>query len=191
MSIRGIDISHHNKTLDFVKEKSGGIEFCYLKATDGNAFTDPMFAYNKVNAPKAGILTGAYHFLRPNLDGADQANFFLKTSGHGLDLPPMLDWELSQGMRVSVQHACALAWLEAVEAATGKTPFIYTYVSYLQGLGDMSAFAKYPLWIAEYGVTAPKVFQPWGKNTIWQCSASNGRDLDVFYGTVDELKNMK
>jgi len=52
-----------------------------------------------------------------------------------------------------------------------------------------TAFGKYPLWIADYGVSQPLIPAGWTKMTMWQYSDSNGAlDLDRFQGTLAELK---
>jgi GH25 family lysozyme M1 (1,4-beta-N-acetylmuramidase) len=39
--IKGIDVSHHNGPVDFTKVKSTGIQFVYIKATEGKTYRDP------------------------------------------------------------------------------------------------------------------------------------------------------
>ncbi len=183
--IRGLDCSHHNGIVDWTEEKRKGIEFCFLKATEGTGFTDSRFDFNSREAPKAGILTGAYHFFHSNLDPVEQANHFLKVIG------PMktavLDWEVSDGMRAPIQKARAQRFLEIIQRAE-KTTLLYASPGFLQGLGDLSAFAKYPWWCAEYGVTSPRIVKPFDHWTFWQYSDSGGRDVNLFYGTEDQLK---
>src|SRR5207302_821092 len=55
----------------------------------------------------------------------------------------------------------------------------------------------YKLWIANYHVPQPTVPLPWDRWTFWQfapdgrCKGVNGDcDLNVFSGTMDELKSM-
>jgi lysozyme len=183
--IRGADYSHYNGIVDWAKEKSIGIDFCFLKATEGNAMKDSRFDFNVIAAPKAGILTGAYCFFHPKIDPVDQASFFVKAAGQAKAF--CMDWETTDGLRASVNKASALVFLQTVESLTKKVPFIYGSPGFLAALGDLRAFEKYPLWVAEYGVTSPRAVAPWWKYTFWQYSDSNGRDLNSFAGTQEEL----
>ncbi len=188
----GFDISHQNGIIDFAKQKARGVEFVFLKATEGTGFTDNKYAYNVAQAIKAGILNiGAYHFFHANLDPVDQADFFIKTAWYLPSTVPkamVLDWEVSDNMRPSIQKQRALQFLRVVQGKIGRPPILYSSPGFLNTLGDLSAFANYPLWIAEYGVTSPKRVLPWVSHTFWQYSDGGGMDLDSFDGTPEELK---
>ena len=44
----------------------------------GPAVTDPDFSTNYIDATKAGIIQGGYHYAHPDIsEGGSQANFFL------------------------------------------------------------------------------------------------------------------
>ena len=77
----GIDVSHYQGTVDWVKVKATGITFAYAKATDGNTYTDPQFHTNWQGMRAAGILRGAYHFYETNDDPVTQANNFINALG--------------------------------------------------------------------------------------------------------------
>ncbi len=62
-----------------------------------------------------------------------------------------------------------------------------------------TAFASYPLWIAEYGVTKPELPKIWEKSgyALWQYSETGKVkgikgfvDLDVFHGNLNDLKTL-
>src|SRR3954453_10276082 len=59
--LRGIDVSHHQGQIDWSAVKASGIQFAYIKATEGTEFTDATFAENWRNSNTAGIVRGAYH----------------------------------------------------------------------------------------------------------------------------------
>ncbi len=44
--IRGIDVSHHQRDIDWKVAKASGIHFTYIKATEGVDFKDPKFSEN-------------------------------------------------------------------------------------------------------------------------------------------------
>ena len=67
----GLDISHHQDIrLDLAQCRREGIEFVFLKATEGAGFVDSEFAANLAEARAAGMLVGAYHYVRSNASAA-------------------------------------------------------------------------------------------------------------------------
>src|SRR3546814_10025509 len=61
----GIDVSHHQGAIDWERVAADGVEFAYLKATEGGGFSDPRFVSNARGAKAAGIKVGAYHYYTP------------------------------------------------------------------------------------------------------------------------------
>jgi lysozyme len=91
-------------------------------------------------------------------------------------------------MRVAVQ-----AWLDAVEAATGRPPLIYTAAFMEPALGP--GFGRYPLWVANHGAGCPLVPAGWRGWRLWQYTSSGScpglvgpADLNAFEGTLEELR---
>lgn len=92
--VRGIDISSHNGMINFDAVKSDGIEFVFIKATEGVDFRDTNFRLNYEKARAAGLMIGAYHFFRFDSDGIDQAINLLNTvDNRQLDLGIAVDVE--------------------------------------------------------------------------------------------------
>ena len=168
-SVHGIDVSSYQGKIDWkmvkaMRDDDVGITFAFIKATEGLFNVDPYFQRNWREAPKAGIICGAYHYLLPKKSGGWQAKFFLQTvkfeSG---DLPPVCDIEELNGVPASQMRIQLREFLVYVEKKTGVKPIIYTglsfYKDYLAG-----HFDAYPLWIAHYYQPKLKV----GKDTKWQ-----------------------
>jgi lysozyme len=155
------------------------------------------------------IYVGPYHFLSSSDPGKDQAIYFLKLINHKLasdDLPPTLDLEwdvrvknhkviMKNGepydfwLEISKDNPKrrgdkildeAVAWLDAVAAATKRTPAVYTNkVWWGQAVGDETKIArlsKYLIWIADYsktGLATEKTTAPGNSAwTIWQFTDS-------------------
>jgi lysozyme len=92
----GIDVSSHQGAIDWARASADGINFAYIKATEGGDWVDDRFASNWAGAADAGLQRGAYHFFTLCRPGADQADNFLRTVP--LDptaLPPVVDLEFS------------------------------------------------------------------------------------------------
>src|SRR5258708_3344786 len=65
---KGVDVSHYDGTIDWVAAHGAGIDYAFMKATESTGFVDPTFAANFKNAKAAGVIPGAYHFFRGNVD---------------------------------------------------------------------------------------------------------------------------
>ncbi|MBD1391693.1 glycoside hydrolase family 25 protein [Mucilaginibacter glaciei] len=197
----GIDVSYAQGKIDWKKvaameEDSVRISFAFIKATEGLLKVDPYFKRNWREAPKAGIVCGAYHFLRPAKSGAWQARFFLQNvkmeSG---DLPAVVDIERLDGTAPAAMRKELMAFLKTVSAKTGVKPIIYTGISfyndYLSGYFD-----DYPLWIAHYYQPSLQIDGN-GRLNFWQHSdigKVNGIahvvDFDVFKGDSTTFQNL-
>jgi lysozyme len=199
-TVPGIDVSHYQGQISWTEVAHSGIVFAYIKATQGLTGVDSQLQANWSGAKDAGLLRGAYHFYQPDDDPEQQADHFLNTVplGEG-DLPPGLDVEISNGQSTSKIIQGIGVWLAKVKASTGQTPVLYTDPSFWATLGTgADQFGSYPLWIAEYGnLTAPKLPAGWKSWTFWQHSEtgqvtgiSTTVDLDVFQGTVEELRGL-
>jgi lysozyme len=198
--VHGIDVSHYQGTVDWAQVAGAGMAFAFVKATQGASNVDPLFAQNWDGARAAGLLCGAYHFFQPGVDPAQQAAHFLSVLGIppavAGALPPVLDVE-TLGNQTAAQVVQGIeTWLAAVQAAAGCTPIVYTAPGFWAKLGT-TAFGSYPLWVAEYGVSTPKLPAGWTAWAFWQSSQS-GRvagvagsvDLDVFQGSRDDLAKL-
>lgn len=188
----GIDVARYQKNINWPLVKKAGVEFAFIKATEGIGLKDSFFDANWKNAKEAGIRRGAYHFYIAEKDPAIQAaNFIFNTQVEENDLPPVLDVEVTRGMTPEVIRSGVQVWLNMVEEAYGKRPIIYTgyhfYRKYLEG-----HFTDYPLWIAHYkGYENAKLSREW---LFWQhtdrgvlAGIPKEVDLNVFRGDIAEL----
>lgn len=127
--IEGIDISAHNGVVCFDSLAAAGIDFVYLKASEGVSFRDQSFIRNFEAARKAGLAIGAYHFFRFDCDGAMQSVNFLKAIGDlKPDLPLAIDveeWRNAPGETTAIVRE-RLEVLVALLRAQGYQVMIYT-----------------------------------------------------------------
>ncbi len=198
--VLGIDTSHYEPAVDWIKAKAAGVQWMYTKATEGTGHVDSMLHQHVLEARAAGVLTGVYHFFRASADPVEQANLFLRTvKGLKVDLPYILDWEISDGMSGAVNRSKAKVWLEIVEKADGRTPWVYGGESFLAGMTPDAAFARYFLILAHYGIVQAqlKVPAPWPKAIAWQftdalslpgLAPGHHVDANYFLGSLQELK---
>lgn len=194
--IRGVDLSHHNESVSFPAMKGAGIQFAFLKATEGQSMVDEKFVTRRAACRASGILFGAYHFFRADVDPKKQAEHFLKTIGDVPmgDLPCVLDWETLDGVARTEHAKLIKVFLDIVERETGRLPIIYSGSSFATEMNLPLYFARYSLWLAHYTTGTPRVPRPWVKYTFWQNSESGlvtgvGKcDTNYFNGTRADLE---
>ena len=231
----------NDKPIDFVKKYEAGMRFVFIKASDTRDKADLLAvkyaAMDHYAAQAAGLYTGFYHYAvlpdvttdeeikQDALAQAQKVVWRLASMGgySDRDLPYALDLE-NKCVRYSSTGACqknatrsavtlwALTFLASLKEKTGRTPFLYSYPSFLEGsMVRSKELAQYPLWLAQYGIDpANPINQPgvkpggcfvhsWtGANcdsqwTVWQYSScgiapkygvpGNRLDLNVFRGT--------
>lgn len=164
--LRGIDVSHHNPNPDFNQAKAAGVSFVYIKATEGVSFRDPQCQPNALNAMRAGLHIGFYHFARPGIDQPeDEAkNFVEAISIFKYDLIPVLDLEVNQkDLSGEELHQWARKFIDAVKSKTGHNVMLYTDLYFWNQYPELQKLNDVPLWVAAYRQTAPAV--SW---TVWQ-----------------------
>ena len=199
--VYGVDVSgYQGSSINWSAVHNAGRVFAFAKASEGTGFTDSSFAHNWPGMRSAGVLRGAYHFFRPGTDGVAQADHFVDVinANGGLaagDLPPVADVEVSDNMSAQTVISRLHAFLDRVQARTGRVPLIYT-ANFFWGsyLGNPN-FTGYPLWVANYGPSCPYLPNAWGDWQFWQYSDNasvsgipGGVDGDEFNGTLADLQ---
>ena len=61
--------------------RASGVEFAFMRVSDGLKFPDSKFAQNWAGSRAAGVMRGAYQFFRSNEDPVEQANLLIDTMG--------------------------------------------------------------------------------------------------------------
>ncbi|MFN2590684.1 MAG: GH25 family lysozyme [Actinomycetota bacterium] len=163
----GIDVSHHQGSINWTEVAGDGIAFAYIKSTEGRDFRDGEFRRNWDGAGRAGLARGAYHFFTLCAPGAMQAEHFLGTVPAGeLELPPAIDLELAGNCSRRPDGATVrrelLAFIEAVEQATGQRVVLYVGDDFEDRYRLRRSLAR-PLWYPRFLRRPPA--EEW---VIWQ-----------------------
>ena len=90
----GVGVSSYQGNVDWAVLAGQGVEFAFIKATEGSILQDRQFAANWAGAAEAGVRAGAYHFLSYDSPGDTQADNYIATVPvtEGA-LPPVVDIE--------------------------------------------------------------------------------------------------
>lgn len=166
--VAGIDISDYQTNIDWPKVT--GLDFCYIKASEGATWRATQFGSHYAGARGQNLRVGAYHFARmgTNTPWAEVANLMSVLRGLPLDLPIALDLEADFGLTGYDALQWALAWLQEVQRTTGVAPVVYTsrriIIDKLDGGAGLEA---YPLWTPRWG-PQPVNLAPWANWETWQ-----------------------
>lgn len=199
----GVDVSGHQHVtsagIDWASVSQNGQSFAFIKATEGDDWTNDLYSQDIASANEAGLQIGTYHYARPGGDARQQARHYAqKLSEAGTTaLPPVLDLEVNEGKDPQQLVAWTHDFMDELKAQTGRTPMLYTYrYFWKEQMANSTEFSNYPLWLAAYQDTAPAPVGGWNKLDFWQRSDSgrvNGItgkvDMNLFNGDRGQLNS--
>lgn len=203
----GVDVSHHNGTVDWAQARAAGISFAFARVSDGLSYPDTEFSNNYRAMRAAGIVRGAYQYFRPNGDALAQAKYFvasIRAAGGWSegDLPPVIDIEVTNTTALAQQRGMS-TWIQYVQEQLRARPIVYTYRGASASMGG--CFTQYPLWIASWSQhDCPSIADAWADAgagwSIWQHtdsalvpgipSGGAGVDRNVFNGDEGAFQAM-
>lgn len=194
--VHGIDVARFQNDVDWRKVRKAGIDFAFIKATEGGDLKDPKFRDNWRAAGRAGVARGAYHFYYFCTAPEVQARWFIRNVPKRKGaLPPVLDMEWNPfsptctkrppGAEVRRQ---ARIFLDLVERHYGQRPIIYTTIEFYRqtGIGKLKGEE---FWLRSTAKQLKHAYpgQSW---SFWQYSATGivpgiegDVDLNVFAGS--------
>jgi lysozyme len=175
---KGIDVSHHQGTIDWAAVADAGIRYAFIKATQGAGFIDARFAENWRGAGQRGIVRGAYLFFDPEATPRKQFDNFTNvvTLGAG-DLAPALDIETDGQDWASLPKTkrlpAVLELLSLLESHYGITPIVYTNKRSIDDIfgSKPDGLTDFPLWVASFKKNPPPTLPAgWTEWKHWQQS---------------------
>ncbi len=198
-TVNGIDVSEYDTAVDWPTAKAAGIEYAFVRVSDGLAYPDTKFSEYWPGARAAGVIRGAYQYFRPDVDPVQQADLLLSSMGTLMpgDLPPVLDLEVADGLSTTAVVTAVQAWIAEITTAIGRPPIVYAGLYSWPTLTGGADVTTSPLWIAQYTTAAcPDIPDPWTQWLFWQDSdtgvvngvTSSQLDLDLFNGTLADLQ---
>ncbi|MDB4922911.1 GH25 family lysozyme [Mucilaginibacter sp.] len=172
----GIDISRINVVSNWDSLKATGIHFVLMQATTGSNYQDRLFSNNWLNAKKYGLIRGAYHYYRQNVDAEIQAsNYFATAKLEKGDLPPIVDLHAVVSLD---QEKIILPLLRSLQEHYHAKPIIYATYATAKLLAQVPGMTEYPLWIGVFGnnnrpTSGPLLLNPqlpkgWQTWRFWQ-----------------------
>lgn len=179
--ILGVDVSRYQPKVDWQLIKAAGVEFVFIKATQGDYSTDPMLEIHAAGANAAGLAVGLYHWCDPLVSYERQAAHFLKMAARvqysmlaadveqqWADWNEWAAWIRGEGSitkyltpeTISENAKNVLAYLD--DRTSVKT-ILYTRASFIHSYArPMLNWCKnYPLWLAHYPYANGRVAVSW------------------------------
>ncbi len=161
--IHGIDVSKYQGDIDWRAVRASGVQFAYIKATEGGDRVDSKFRQNWEGSKAAGVQRGAYHFAYwCRTPQEEMANFVNTVPPEADALPPVLDVEAtptSRTCRKVLQRGETIArmreMLQTMERVYHKRPVIYSTVDFYQAILHPSELEDYPIWIRSTKYSPP------------------------------------
>lgn len=185
-----IDLYHGDTVASFEEAFKAGIRGVIHKATEGKSLTDFAYVERREEALDAGLLWGAYHFLRPG-NMRDQARRFVDHAAPTEATLLAVDHE-DRGVRYD--DLCA--FLAEAEGEIGRPPILYSgfLIKEQLGSGSFAGLTRFRLWLAQYSQTPKWPSRVWQKPFLWQytqrgeiAGIKGHVDLNSFDGSDEEL----
>lgn len=155
---RGIDVSAYQGNIDYERVKNEGIDIVYIKASEGTYLEDPYFKQNYERAKNSGLNIGFYHFVRARneQEAIEEAEFFSSVIyGTDANCRLAMDFEVFGDLSVDEINAISRVFLQKVEELTQKQMVMYSNTYDAINIFSSELASKYPLWVAQYGVSEP------------------------------------
>ena len=184
VSLEGVDVSSHQKDIDWTKVKAAGIDFAIIRVGfrgygTGAILIDDYFTKNIEGALAAGLKVGVYFFSQAinEAEAIEEADFVieqLKKYKDKITYPVVYDAEdipndtarTDDLLGEQITNNC-IAFCERIKDA-GYTPMIYANKRWFLTRLDLTRLTDYDMWHAAY-VDAPDTPYMY---TIWQYTDS-------------------
>lgn len=164
-SALGLDVSYHNKGINWPAVKAQGIDFVILRAgyrgySTGLLWEDQRFVQYLKGAKAVGLDVGVYFYssaVNP-AEAVQEASFVIGLlGGTELEYPVYFDTELSEDippgrhdyLGKAVRQQVIPAFCETIRAA-GYTPGVYSNLNFLNNHIPYSCYGPYTTWLASY-----------------------------------------
>ncbi|WHT22458.1 lysozyme [Crossiella sp. CA-258035] len=199
-SVAGMDVSGHQREVDWGHWWRQGKRFVYVKATEGTGFRNPYYRGQYDGSRGVGMIRGAYHFALPDRSsGAAQANYFVDNGGgwrgDGHTLPGALDIEYNPygqscyGLSQDAMSRWIKDFSDTYHRRTGRWPTVYTSTSWWATCtgNRLNLSGTNPLWVARYASSVGALPHAWPFYTFWQYT-SKPLDQNTFNGAYHRLQ---
>ena len=199
-SVKGVDLSKYNGTVDFTKLNEAGVGFAMLRLASrgygsGKISLDEKFVEYAQNAQVAGIQIGAYFYSQAvnENEAVEEANYIVGAiSGFNVKYPVAIDIERVSGDEARTDKLTNKERTSIVKMfcdtvkGYGYKPIIYASSEMLVGGLDLEELQDYDVWLADEKIPTeyPYRFGMWQYNTKGHIDGITG-DIDLDISFID------
>lgn len=196
-SLQGIDVSQHQKEIDWQKVAQSGIKFAFIRVgyrgtSLGNVYPDKYFEANIKGALENGIEVGIYFFSQAitTQEAAQEAQYVIDhIQGYDVTYPVVFDMEdpedgslgRAESLDRQAQTEIALTFLACIEEA-GYQGMLYDSSMLFSQDYMLGYLETTRLWVADYASYPkyPYVFEIWQYSSKGQVDGIEGNcDMDI------------
>jgi lysozyme len=195
--LNGLDVSRWQGKINWKEVYKSNYDFVFIRLANGTKL-DVNFYKNWKDAKSAGLIVGAYQFIRPSQSIEEQSKLIIEVLKNVKfskeDLPIVYDLEVNEGKDKIYINNITNKWITSIQKNLNVTPIIYGSHKGTISLLE-NKFSNNPLWIAHYNTDKPKIPNIWKDWTFWQKSETGyisgikgNVDINVYKGTKELLK---
>ena len=130
--------------------KNSGIDFVYIKSSEGQNTVDSYFRRNYEEARSNGLNIGFYHYVRARTteEARLEAEHFANTiAGTVPTCKLAMDFENFGNLSIGEINEISKVFLERVQELTNKEMIIYSNTSSARTIFSQELANEYPLWV--------------------------------------------
>jgi GH25 family lysozyme M1 (1,4-beta-N-acetylmuramidase) len=169
VALLGVDVSHHQKKIDWQRVKADGIDFAMIRvgyrgSEQGTIQEDGYYRENLAGALGAGIEIGAYFFSQATseAEAIEEAEYVIGAlAGSEVTMPVVFDIEEVSGSESRMNDltsdqvtSLAKAFCDRISEA-GYRPMIYANTIWFMARMNLKDLTNYPKWLAQYYESYP------------------------------------
>lgn len=203
MTMKVIDVSEHNGSINFNKVKADGVEGVVIRAGYGKGNVDKKFTANITGAIKAGLHIGIYWFSYAyDIDMAKRearfCNDIIQPYRVNIDMPVFFDWEydsmkFAKKNKVTPDKALITAMTKVFCEETELLGYVggyYLNLDYSKNYYDEAQLTSYKRWFARYTKAEQKDCYLWQSSSSGKVDGINGNvDMDVLWGGLEAVSD--
>ncbi|MBR3760434.1 MAG: glycoside hydrolase family 25 protein [Ruminococcus sp.] len=186
----GIDVSEHQKQIDWQAVKDSGIDFAIIRAGYGREVSqiDKYFIQNMKGAQSVGLDIGTYWYayadsVEDAYKEADACYEIIKD----YDFQYPVYYDIEERMYDNYSEAEVTAIIDAFCSRLQERGYyvgVYSYRSFLNKNVYDFIFDKYDVWVAEYGVSSPAFDHEY---QMWQYTDSGKSQVNGIFTEGEAL----
>lgn len=195
----GVDVSHWQGKMDWERSKEAGVQFAFIKATEGLNYVDTQFKANVDGCKANNIPFAVYHFWRSLVTPQQQFNNIMCAYDDIRKAVPIaIDVEVFDGLTPEHNKSMLVVLIEELIKETKMMPTLYTRKSiWDSNVAPYKRWKELPLWVGNWDASSPVLPRDWTDWLVWQYKVSNdgykygaenGKQIDLNYVKPEYLE---